>query len=204
MPGLQIRKYRPSDLRSLYRVCLYTGNRGKGAQDLYVNQELLGAYYAAPYAVLHPELTFVLANDEDVVGYVLGTHDSEHFAKRCEAEWFPQIRATLGPPESSDGSPDAEMIRRILTGHERDNRYPDYPAHLHIDILPQGRGLGWGRKLLDTFITRLRSDEVPGVHLGVGRGNENAVGFYRHYGFQLLEEQADVLYFGYKLSKGVT
>ncbi len=58
-----------------------------------------------------------------------------------------------------------------------------YPAHLHIDLLPQAQGRGLGRELLRTFGEELIVREVPGVHLGVGEANVGAAAFYRRLGF---------------------
>ena len=197
--SLNIRNYQPSDLDALRRICLLTGNSGQGAEHLYSNPDLLGDFYAAPYGVLHPELTFVLADEEKVVGYVLGTDDTATFGGRSESEWFPHIREKLSMPAESDTSKDARIIRMIFKGHPRLNRFPEFPAHLHIDLLPEAQSAGWGRKLLDAFCTKLKAQGVAGVHLGVGKRNENAIGFYRHYGFELLEEEEDSLYFGLRL-----
>ena len=59
----------------------------------------------------------------------------------------------------------------------------EYPAHLHIDLLPRLQGRGVGRRLVDTLLDALRRRGVPGVHLGVDAANTRAIGFYEHVGF---------------------
>lgn len=186
---MNIRPYQPSDLDRLYTICLLTGDNGKDGTHLYSDLKLLGYMYAAPYAILEPELCFVLANDEDVaVGYILGTKDSASFGKRCETEWFRPIREKFPLLPEDDKSAEAELLRIIHRGQETKNWFPDYPAHLHIDILPEGQGGGWGLKLMATFWDKLRKLNVPGVYLGVSKQNENAVGFYKHIGYEELSE----------------
>lgn len=200
---MRIRLYEPADLQALRRICLLTGDSGRGAESLYKNPDLLGDFYAAPYSVLDPELTFVLvdeaAGESEPIGYVLGTADSATFGQRCEQEWFPQLRKQLTMPVDNDPSKDARMLRKIFEGHRCVNRFPEFPAHLHIDLLPQAQGSGWGRRMLDRFTQALRDQDVVGVHLGVGKSNTNAIGFYKHYGFQLLEEEEQSFYFGLRL-----
>jgi ribosomal protein S18 acetylase RimI-like enzyme len=58
-----------------------------------------------------------------------------------------------------------------------------YPAHLHIDILPEGQGQGWGRKLIETLTGRMRELGVSAVHLGVAPTNHRAIAFYEAVGF---------------------
>lgn len=74
-----------------------------------------------------------------------------------------------------------------------------YPGHIHIDILPEGQGAGWGRRLMDAFSDRLRSLGCPGFHLGVGARNQAGVAFYRRYGMEELEAPAWGFVFGKRL-----
>jgi ribosomal protein S18 acetylase RimI-like enzyme len=194
-----IRLYHPSDLVALYRVCLLTGDNGSDASQLHRDGELLGHYYVAPYAVLEPDLCFVLLNDGSPCGYILGTRDSAAFRLHTEQEWFPALRARYALPPADDHSGDADMIRHIHAGIHVDPDLGAYPAHLHIDLLPIGQGLGWGRTLMQTFLTQLRALHVPGVHLGVGRRNTRAIAFYERMGFQPIRSSAGGILFGMRL-----
>jgi ribosomal protein S18 acetylase RimI-like enzyme len=186
--GFSIRPYHPSDLTMLYRICLETGDSGADATTLYDDPDLLGHVYAAPYAILEPDLCFVLTKDGAPVGYVLGTRDSAVFRTRCELEWFPPLRERYPVPDETDRSRDAAMIRLVHKGHSAAQEFPDYPAHLHIDLLPIAQGSGQGRAMMERFLERLREIGVPGVHLGVGKRNARAIGFYERMGFQKLLE----------------
>lgn len=181
-----IRPYHPSDLGSLYRICLATGDSGQNAQHLYQDPELIGHYYAAPYAILEPDLCFILTYQGQPCGYILGTRDSVEFAQRCESEWFPVLRQRY-PLRGEDGSRDAALVRLIHQGH-RTLEYPGYPAELHIDLLPIAQGQGWGKQLMAVFLNRLEALGIPGVHLGVGKRNGSAFNFYQRLGFKVLQE----------------
>jgi ribosomal protein S18 acetylase RimI-like enzyme len=199
MSTFAIRPYHPSDLTALYRICLGTGDAGQDGAHLYRDPDLIGHYFAAPYAVLEPTLSFVLTRDGTPCGYVLGARDTADFGKRCEVAWFPPLRARYPLPAAADPSRDAQMIRAIHDGHEQENEFPDYPAHLHIDILPEGQGAGWGRRLIETLLTAMVANGVPGVHLGVGGRNTRAIGFYTHIGFQRVREAPWGLIMGMRL-----
>lgn len=200
MSTFAIRPYHPSDLPNLYQICLGTGDSGADGAHLYQDPHLIGHYFAAPYAVLEPDLSFVLTCDGTPVGYVLGAHDTATFGKRCETEWFPPLRARYPLPPAEDTSRDAQMIRAIHRGHDQQNEHPAYPAHLHIDILPIGQGMGWGKRLIETLLTQMRQGGVPAVHLGVGGRNTRAIGFYEHIGFQRIQEAPWGLILGMKLT----
>ena len=62
--------------------------------------------------------------------------------------------------------------------------YKKYPAHLHIDILPEYQRMGLGSQLMDTLTAHLRQKGVCGVMLGVGSKNEKGKSFYKKYGFR--------------------
>ncbi len=186
--SFKIRPFHPSDIPALYRICLQTGDNGVDATVLYRDAELLGHHYAAPYAILEPDLCFILTSSGQPCGYVLGTRDSVGFARATEEHWFPLLRERYALPDVADMSHDAAMIRHIYEGCPAHAELSAYPAHLHIDLLPEGQGQGWGRALIETFINRLRELTVPAVHLGVGKNNMRAVGFYRSVGFHTIQE----------------
>ncbi len=186
--SLIIRPYKKSDLPGLYEICLKTGNSGKDATELYKDPLLLGHFYSAPYAVIHPELTFILADNEIPVGYILGTNDSELFYHESEKEWFPPLRKKYPLPEENNNTPDAKIIRLIHKGHLPKSELLSYPAHLHIDILPEGQGQGMGRKLIETFCNKLIEMKVQALHLEVGKRNTNAIKFYEKIGFRIIKE----------------
>jgi ribosomal protein S18 acetylase RimI-like enzyme len=64
--------------------------------------------------------------------------------------------------------------------------YEDYPSHLHIDLLPRAQGRGYGRRMMETLIERLRQRGSRGAHLGVNVLNTRAYAFYRRLGFHEL------------------
>lgn len=195
-----IRPYHPSDLPSLYRICLLTGDAGADASHLYGDPELLGHYYVGPYAIAEPDLAFVLTLDGRPIGYIVGTRDTAAFGRWCETEWFPPLRERYPLPSASfQNEAEQWMIRSIHRGHETVNHWPAYPAHLHVDILPEGQGQGMGGRLMVHLWEQLKHLAVPGVHLGVGNGNARAIRFYEHLGFEKLEIDDWGYIFGKKL-----
>ena len=194
-----IRPYRSSDLPDLYRICLLTGDSGQDASSLYKDPHLLGHFYAAPYAVLEPELAFVLEDDAGNCGYIIGALNSHAFEKRMNGEWLPPLRERYPLPLESDPSPDAGMIRAIHQGYHTGVEAGFYPAHLHIDLLERAQGQGQGKRLMHTLWAKLRALEVPGVHLGVNKRNTGGVAFYKKLGFEQLEDYGTWLSYGIRL-----
>jgi ribosomal protein S18 acetylase RimI-like enzyme len=195
-----IRPYHPSDMAALYRICLGTGKDGGDASHDVHAPDILGHLFAAPYAAYEPDLCFILTHGGDPCGYVLGARDTAAFGALCEREWFPILRQRYPIPAEDDTSLTAKWFRSIHADHHHDGTDLDlYPAHLHIDLLPVAQGKGWGYKMIDTFVARLRELGVPGVHLGVSKRNERAVGFYARAGFHIVQEYPWGYRYGMKL-----
>ncbi len=179
----------PAEVDRLYDICLRTGAGGAGAEDLHDDPRLLGEVYLGAYLEYEPELAFVLtSNDDTALGYVLGARDTVAFEKLLESDWWPRLRKQYPLGSFPEGSHDERLVEMI---HHPKHTDPDvidgFPAHLHINILAEGRGGGSGRRLLETLFAALRDRGVAGVHLGVAPQNTNAIGFYRHLGFQHLD-----------------
>lgn len=196
---INIRPFHLSDLTSIYKICLLTGNSGKDATGMYDDPDLLAHYYAAPYAVLEPELTFILTLDNQPCGYILGTKDSKKFRENCEEKWFPVLRERFPLPKTDDNSNDAIIINLLHKGYTLKSELSDYPAHLHIDLLPITQGKGLGRKMINVFINKLKSLGSPGLHLEVGKKNPGAIAFYKRMNFLLIKEYEYSIVFGMKL-----
>jgi GNAT superfamily N-acetyltransferase len=64
--------------------------------------------------------------------------------------------------------------------------YEAYPSHLHIDLLVRAHGRGYGRRMLEQVMDKLRQRGSPGAHLGVSMMNTPAFGFYQRLGFREL------------------
>ena len=182
----------PAEVDRLYDICLRTGASGEDASPLSERPRLLGDVYLGAYLRLEPELAFVLVDGsvegpEAVVGYVIGTRDTAAFEETLEREWWPEVEQRYPAGSAQEGSYDAGIVSRV---HDRSRTDPavvaEFPAHLHVDLLPEGQGGGNGRRMLETLFDALRDLGVPGVHLGVGADNTRAIGFYEHLGFRRL------------------
>ncbi len=197
--NLEIRKYHPSDIISLYKICLLTSNKGKDVEIFKEEPDLLGHLFVGPYVTFEPDLCFVLTKDYEPCGYILGTKNSESFYHKCEESWFNPLRKRYLLPEQTDTSRLALVKRVLHKGHKPKDNFEFYPAHLHIDILPIAQGKGMGKMLMNEFINELKSKKVPGLHLEVGKSNKNAIQFYKHYGFDIIKDYEYSLAMGVKL-----
>lgn len=178
-----IRPYRPADLAALYDICVRTGAAGQDATAMVDDPTLFGELWSAPYGVLEPEHALVLdAGDGRAVGYVLGALDTRAFEARCAVDWWPGAQARH--PLTADGRRLDDLLVHVI--HHPHTADPEvlarFPSHLHIDLLPEVQGHGWGRQMMDALFALLARDGSIGVHWGVSKDNHPALGFYRHLG----------------------
>ncbi|WP_430645300.1 GNAT family N-acetyltransferase [Agromyces sp. GXS1127] len=203
VPEPVIRAYRPEDREAIARICLLTAAGGGDARGVYRDDSLMPEVYALPYVDYAPDLAFVVERGGGRVGgYVLGIADTAEFIDWYAREWAPAFRErhpVAGPP--TEHRPAYTESQLIADGGDPERmRIPElgaYPAHLHIDLLPELQGRGLGRRLVDTLRAALADRGVPALHLGIDPANVGARAFYERLGFhELPSSTADAPRFG--------
>lgn len=180
-----IRGYREADHDQVQRVCLGTGTDPTFAQPQM--QQLLLNAFCNYYIEQEPENCFVADDGNGVVGYILCARDAGVWKEN-----FPGCYA----PGWEDG-PLKMFYEGVMASPLK--YAGEYPAHLHIDILPEYQRVGVGSRLMDALLDHLRQLHIPGVMLGVASDNEKGKNFYRKYGFSVLEEGPQEIVMGMKL-----
>lgn len=179
-----IRPYRPGDRDAVYDICVRTAHEGGDSRDVYPDQQLMPSIFAGPYVELEPELAFVVDDGERAVGYIVGTADTAAFVEAYRTRWLPTLVERYPAPTAAPRTPTEQMITLMhLPERMIVPELADYPAHLHIDLLPAYQRAGHGRSLMRTFLAALRAAGVPAVHLGMVPTNTAARAFYDRLGF---------------------
>ncbi|KOG33518.1 GNAT family N-acetyltransferase [Streptomyces resistomycificus] len=188
-PAPVLRPYRPADREAVEDICVRTAHAGRDSRPHYADPTVFPAIFAAPYVQLEPELAFVLDDGGgQAVGYVLGTADTARFVADYRAKWLPLVADRYPEPRTPHRTPDDEIVpllhhpERMLVAE-----VAAYPAHLHIDLLPEWQGRGFGRGLMETFLHALHERGVPAVHLSMVTANLPARAFYDRLGFHEIE-----------------
>jgi ribosomal protein S18 acetylase RimI-like enzyme len=194
-----IRAYRPSDLTAVYDICVRTADGGNDARGMYVDDRLMGDIFAVPYVTFEPEHAHVLDDGTGTAaGYVLGTADTARFARRYRDEWLPATAGRYPAPADPPVTPtDAMLALHLNPERMLVPELAEYPAHLHIDLLPDWQGKGWGRGLMEAFLRGVHAAGAAKVHLGVALTNVKAQAFYERLGFREIPvADPGVLYLG--------
>ena len=175
-----IRKYSSKDSEHLKQICIETASdifRGKKFIE-----KALTEVYCRYYIEQEPEKCFVVANESDIAkGYILCAQNYEDYKVIFKGKYLKTWN-----------------LATIIMGNFAINSIKDYakeyPAHLHIDLLPECQGQGYGRKLIEELVKELKERKIDGLMLHVSMKNEGARAFYVKCGFKvLLQEKNDVL-----------
>lgn len=138
-----------------------------------------------------------------MVGYCIGTPDTTSFAQRWRDTFTSVVDPVLVPrPEIQSDDPLMEKDEIKGFRHAVYNAdcsmlqpWPEmlqrYPAHMHIDILPEYQRKGHGTKLMDAYFASVRSRGAKGVHLDMVQHNVTGRAFYDKIGFQVCPQVLD-------------
>ena len=197
MPDFNIRSYQSGDRDAVYDICLKTGDSGKDASNQFTDPLALGHIYAGPYMEYEPQSVFILNNGKNLSGYIMGTMDSKAFYDWMYNEWFQLLRNTYTQP-SGDPSRWSRTEKTINIYFTEMNKklFEEFPAHLHIDLLPIAQGKGQGKLMMDHYISHLVNNDIKGVHLELSITNKRAFNFYKRYGMSELERDDDSIFMG--------
>jgi ribosomal protein S18 acetylase RimI-like enzyme len=185
--GFFLRHATADDHPALCSVCLKTGDAGKDATWQEDDPALLGQIYAVPYQVLEPNLAFAVDSADGVAGYLFGVLDTNSFNARLARDWYPALRQRVADPGPDQSAwRNSDWVRHAI--HHPDFGIPKalkaFPSHGHIDLLPQARGRGIGRRCIDFLEGQLAGAGSPGLFLDVHPSNARAQRFYEALGYQ--------------------
>lgn len=190
---VDIRQAEDRDAAVLADICLRTSDAGGDGSHLYSDPEYPGLIWVLPYLRFCPEQAFVLEIDGKVTGYCVATRDTALFQQQLEQNWWPRLRTMIAGRTRSTPSDQG-----ILDYIRQPEITPDwltaqYPAHLHINLLPEAQGSGNGGYLLKHQMRSLQMAGVKGVHLGINQHNTGVMSFYEKHGFKELTRLPSVI-----------
>lgn len=179
-----IRPFQSGDEPALADICLKTADAGADATGILDDDDLWAEIFVLPYVARHPDLAFVVETDDGrVAGYIVCAPDTDDFEAWFHDQWWPRFAQRWPKPEVERSRQDGNLIYAYGREPGREPYAAEYPAHLHIDLLPELQGQGWGRRLIDTLVAALRERGVSGLHLAASSDNAGAIAFYPRVGF---------------------
>ena len=161
--SLSVRRYQAGDEAAVYDVCVRTGDDGQDATGKFDDAAAAGGHLcrALPLPGARPGLC---PGRRAAAGGLRG-RDGRHGRLRrvVPPRVAPPVRLRRArgrrrPPATRRRRPAGRFYQpeRMLGP-----ALSDYPAHLHIDVLPAYQGGGHGRRLIETFVAAAGARPVP-------------------------------------------
>jgi GNAT superfamily N-acetyltransferase len=165
----------------------------------------IGSYlWYKAYVYLTPDTCFVLDDGTGrVVGYCIGTADTTAFAHRWRTVFAPVVDPVLVPSldvQTNDPLMERDDVKSFRSAIYDANcsmlrAWPQmlqqYPAHMHMVILPEYQRRGYGTMLIEIFFQIVKSQGANGVHVDTVVHNVIGRLFYSKNGFQLCSQVLD-------------
>ncbi len=197
---ITVRPYQPRDREHVVTVCHRTGYFGKPAAPYFKDAELFGLLFTAYYTEFEPRLSFVADDNGTAVGYIIGSADTEAQREAFSRLIVPRIVKRM-LTRTLFCHPGDVLFLLGLADHEdfeaklyTADLVTNFPAHLHMNVLPEYQRRGLGSQLMDRFLSALRASGAPGVHLVTSSENKKALPFYQKEGFVLFKELPNKLW----------
>ena len=186
-----IRPFESGDRDTVRRIFADTAYFGDPLEIYFDDREMLCDYYTTYYTDYEPQSCFVAEADNEIIGYLMGCLNTEKQRRVLRSKIVPTVLRELFVGKYKIGRKTWRFLLRYLWSALR-GEFPQecekrYPAHLHINVDARFRGAKVGKSLMNSYLTWLRENSVPGIHLETTTRNVIAVDFFKQFGFQLLE-----------------
>jgi len=185
MREVVIRPYAPADRPRVRDIAYRTGFLGDSAACFWRDVESFANVWTGYYTDHEPESAFVAERGGTVVGFLLGCADSAKAPAPKDALVREITRRLLIVRPGT-----ARFLWRSIADGWRGIEAPAgtlidprWPAHLHVDLLPEARRGGVGAALMRAWLGQLRTLGTPGCHLVTLHENRRAVAFFERMGF---------------------
>ncbi len=205
MPEVVIRNFNKSDRQAVRDIAWQTAFMGESAEIFFQDKEVLCDFLTLYFTDYEPESCFVADSQGTVVGYIIGSLDEKMLNRRFFAHILVRLLFKVLVRGTLLNKRNFKFFISILRDYLRGKLYaPDfyseYPAVLHINMLPQVRRMGVGSKLIAAFTDYLKQKGVKGVHLATF--SDKGISFFKKEGFSVLYEDCRS-YLRYILAKDI-
>ena len=186
---MHIRLYQPSDLSSVRAICCDTADRGNPIDSLFPDREVFADLLMRYYTVYEPHALWVAQEEGgQVVGYLTGCLNNYRYGRLMMWSVIPRtvvkairhgaLRSLLTWRWARAG-----WSTWLRQKHRAGISLSNYPAHLHVNLLPDFRGQHIGQALVLRFLQQAHEVGVGGVHAAVRGDNLSSCRFFERLGF---------------------
>ncbi len=206
---VKVRPYHAGDRPAVRAIALATADRGRPGGWLFPHPEVTADLLTRYYTDFEPPASWVAELDGRVVGYVAGSLYPRQHRRVMRRQVIPRavlwsvLRGGLWHRRSWQWAW-AATFTALRYGLPPTITEEEYPAHIHVNVLPLAQGRGVGKALAHCFLTHAAEAGCPGVYAKVRGDNQRARRFFAQLGFRPLLRYAWVFPEGKTYRPGFT
>ena len=189
---LLVRRYLASDRAFVRSIGCDTADLGGPVENFFSDREVFSDILMNYYTDYAPRYLWVAVFSGEVIGYLCGCPDTEHYLKTVSRRILPPalVKAVFRGVflrRSTWHLLKVALISAKMGGLKRQMPYREFPAHLHINVKGSHRGKNAGSLLMESFLKQLKEEGIKGVHLSVREDNFSGRKFFERHGFRELQ-----------------
>lgn len=195
MPGTEkleqaaVRPYRPHDREAVLQIGADTAFFGAPIETYLDDRRIFMDGFYAYYTDYEPQHAWTAVCGGRVVGFLTGCTDTRAYQRVLLNIMVPRMLARLVRRRYRVGRKTLVYFMRLAQSRLQPGSptadLERYPAHLHINLLPEARGRGLGERLMQSYLQQLAGLGVGGAHLHTTSYNRAACHLYERLGFEL-------------------
>lgn len=204
MKNIKIRECSLDDLTAIVDICYKTGFMGEDltGSGRFNDRTLFSYLFCLYYPLYEIDNCFIAFDDtkNKIIGYILGSRNTIEQEKRFMRKMVPKVALRMCAytiffyPESFRAV--LLFMKNLELKDIEKTVYIEYPAHLHMNILPEYQKRGVGSMLLDTFENHMSNKGVSGIHIWTSNKNVKAIPFYSKHGYEIIYERENKVWNG--------
>ena len=198
---IEIRQVNKVDEQALVEICYITGDNT--LKRIFPDPYLFSYFWCLYYLRHEPEGCFVAVDNEKnkVIGYIMSTSDTINQEEDFIVKMKPLIKLRMKEIKLRTLSSRiyAHFIIHKSLSKKRKKMLESFPAHLHINILPNYQRQGIGYRLMQSLEKFLKENNIQGFHLEVGAKNTLGINFYTKYGLESISKNRLTIIYAKKL-----
>lgn len=203
MPDIIAKHCTKGDENGILNVCYRTGYMGEDLTNMGIFNDirLFGYLFCLYYPLYEIDHCFVAVDKNcknKIVGYIVGTDNTIRQKRQVITSMAFRVAGRLffytlfKYPESFKSV--MMFVRNMGKLENLKELYFEYPAHLHINILPEYQHIGIGTMLIDRFEKHMAYCKILGIHLVTSSNNVKAIPFYYKKGYDLVHQEEHSLW----------
>ncbi len=166
-----VRRFEERDRETIRKICSDAALEKPNTQ-FHEDRELAPLYFTDYYLNYEPESCVVGEVEGQVIGYLVGCKDTKSFNRVFRRRFLPRIVARIGWQLLTlqyRKKETYQMLWWTLTERFRQGKklaipLDEYPAHSHMNIVPEYRGCGLSNQLSRAFRQHMKELGVTGLH----------------------------------------